>query len=173
MSALDIVVKRRSIRSYIPKKEIPTKILDKLKEALIWAPSAGNLQARKFYFVFKDETKSKLAQGALGQDFIARCSLVIVCCADLEKVSKTYGKRGEKLYSICDVSASIQNMLLAATENGLGTCWISAFNEAKISQIMNLSESLKPIALVTVGYPNESPEPPKRVSKEEAVEEIK
>lgn len=167
MSVLDVIIKRRSIRNY-NEKEIPDKLLDQLKDALIWAPSSGNLQARKFFFVSKEETKEKLAQGALGQDFIAQCPLVIICCTDLNKIT-SYGERGETLYCICDVSASIQNMMLVAAENGLGSCWIGAFNEAKISQILDLNGKIRPIALVTVGYPDESPEPPPRVGKDEAI----
>ena len=162
---------RRSIRKCKDKK-IPPEPIKHLKEALIWAPSAGNLQARKFYFVYKESIRKKLSEGALGQEFIAKCPLVIVCCTDLDKIVTQYGERGEKVYSVCDVSASIQNMMLAAAGDGLGTCWIGAFNEARISMIMNLPEGMRPIALVTVGYPDESPEPPKRASEKDVIEEI-
>lgn len=172
MTILEIIKSRRSIRKYKDKK-LPTKLIKHLKEALIWAPSAGNLQARKFLFVHEKEMRVKLSQGALGQEFIAKCPLVVVCCADLEKIATQYGKRGENIYSVCDVSASVQNMMLAASESGLGTCWVGAFNEARISMMLKLPENLKPIALVTVGYPDESPEPPKRVGINDAVEEIK
>ena len=122
MSIIEIIKKRRSIRAF-EEKEIEKEILDELKEAIIWAPSAGNLQSRKFYFVFNEETKKKLAIAALNQNFIAKAPLVIVACCDLERVS-WYGKRGESLYTICDVSASIENLMLLAAEKGLGSCWV-------------------------------------------------
>ncbi len=168
MNLLDIIKNRRSIRKFEDKK-IPEEVIDKLAEALIWAPSAGNLQSRKFYFVFNQEIKKELAKAALFQDFIAQAPLVIVGCTD-NKIEKRYGERGKNLYSICDVAASIQNMLLLTHEQGLGTCWIGAFKEKEISKILNLPENLIPIALVSVGFPGEEPLAPPRVSKSEAIE---
>jgi nitroreductase len=119
MDVSTAIKSRRSIRKY-QQKEIPKEVIDKLKEALIWAPSAGNLQARKFIFVYGKEMREKLSQGALGQEFIAECPLVVICCADLDKISSQYGDRGKSIYAICDVSASIENMMLSALEEGLG-----------------------------------------------------
>lgn len=171
MSILETIKNRRSIREF-QAKGIPQKLIEKLIEALIWAPSAGNLQSRKFYFVFNQEIKGKLVKAALGQDFIAQAPLVVVGCTD-NKISWRYGERGKNLYSICDVSASIENMMLLATDLGLGTVWVGAFDEKSVSKILNLPENLRPIAIVPVGYPGEKPEAPPRVSKEEAVEFVK
>ena len=101
MSILEIIKNRRSIRKF-QKKEIPKEIIDKLIEALIWAPSAGNLQSRKFYFVFNQEIKEKLAKAALNQEFVAQASLVIVGYKNSE-IKWHYDERGEKLYTICDL----------------------------------------------------------------------
>ena len=165
---LEIIKERRSIRRF-QKKEIPKEIIEKLIEALIWAPSAGNLQSRKFYFVFNQEIKEKLAQAALDQRFIAQAPLAVVGCTD-DKISRRYGERGRNLYSICDVSASIQNLMILAHSKNLGTVWVGAFDEKEVSKILNLPKNLKPIVIVPVGYPAEKPEAPPRVSKEEAVE---
>jgi nitroreductase len=171
MSLVEIIKKRRSVRKF-EEKEIPKEILEELKEAIIWAPSAGNLQSRKFYFVFNEEIKRKLAVAALNQDFIAKAHLVVVGCCDLEKIS-WYGERGKNLYTICDVSASIENLMLLATEKGLGACWVGAFDEKEVSKILNLPKNLRPIVIAPIGFPAEKPSPPERVSKNEAVEEIK
>lgn len=167
---LKIIKERRSIRKF-QKKEIPKEIIDKLIEALIWAPSAGNLQSRRFYFVFNQETKEKLKKAALNQEFISLAPLVIVCCAD-EKIGLHYGERGKNLYSICDVSASIENLMLLAYSEGLGSCWVGAFNEKEVSKILNLPKNLRPIAIIPVGYPAEKPSAPPRVSPEEAIKFI-
>jgi len=172
MDILNTIKSRRSIREF-KQKEIPGEIVEKLKEALIWAPSAGNLQSRKFYFVFDKETKEQLTQAALGQDQISQAPLAVVVCADQKKSESKYKERGRDLYCIIDASLSIQNMMLVATEEGLGTCWAGALDEDMLRKILNLSESLKPIGIIPVGYADESPEPPKRISIEEAVEEIK
>lgn len=168
MSFLETIKSRRSIREF-QKKEIPNEIIDKLADALIWAPSAGNLQSRKFYFVFNQETKNKLEEAALSQSFIAEAPLVIIGCTD-DKISQRYGERGKNLYSICDVSVSVQNMMLLAHEQGLGTCWVGAFDEKEVGKILNLPENLKPIVIIPVGYPSEKPSAPARVSKKEAVD---
>jgi len=168
---LKIIKNRRSIREF-QKKEIPEEIVNKLIEALIWAPSAGNLQSRKFHFVFNRKIKEELADAALGQDFISQAPLVVVGCTD-EKIEWRYGERGKKLYSICDVAMSIQNMMLLAYNLGLGTCPVGAFDEDRVSEILNIPENLRPIVIVPVGYPAEKPLAPPRVSKKEAIELVK
>ena len=171
MALLEIIKDRRSIRKF-QKKEVPKEIIDELIEALIWAPSAGNLQSRKFYFVFNQEIKEKLVKAALEQDFIAQAPLVIVGCTD-DRISIRYGERGKNLYSVCDVATSIQNLMLLAAEKGLGTCWVGAFDEKEVSKILNLPENLRPIAIIPVGYPAEKPKALPRVSKEKAVVKLK
>jgi len=171
MTILDAVKERRSIRKFLPK-EIPDTILNDLKEALIWAPSAGNLQARKFYFVFDKTVKERLAAVALNQNFIAKAPLTIVACTD-NQIRLHYGERGVNLYTIQDVSASIMGMMLVAHEAGLGSVWVGAFHEREVTKILNLPPNLRPVALVPVGYPSSVPSAPSRVSKEYAIEIIK
>ncbi len=168
MNILQAVKDRRSIRNF-HKKDIPEEIIDRLTEALIWAPSAGNLQARKFYFVRDAVIKKDLVSAALGQSFISEAPLVIVGCTD-SRISGRYGERGVALYSIQDVAASIMGMMLVAHENGLGTVWVGAFRENEVSKVLGLAENLRPVAIVPVGYPSRFPSPPRRVSKEEAIE---
>ena len=129
------------------------------------------MQARKFYFVFNEKIKREIAKAAFNQNFIFEAPLVIVACADLEKIS-WYGERGKNLYCICDVVASMENLMILAQDFDLGTCWVGSFDEKKVSQILNLPENLKPIAIVPVGYPAKIPSPPERVKKEEAIEFI-
>lgn len=167
MDILKAIRERRSIRNF-QKKDIPKEIVDKLIDALIWAPSAGNLQARKFFFVKDAKLKEYIASAALNQDFIAESPLVVVGCAD-SRISSRYGERGEYLYSIQDVAASIMGMLLVAHENGLGTVWVGAFMEDDVFDILNLPKNLRPVAIIPVGYPARIPSPPPSVSREEAV----
>jgi nitroreductase len=168
MDILRAVKERRSIRDF-QKREIPRDIVDKLVDALIWAPSAGNLQARKFYFIKDEELKKKIAVAALKQHFLAEAPLVIVGCTD-SRISYRYGERGVSLYSIQDVSCSLMGMMLVAHDNGLGSVWVGAFHEDAVFEILKLPRHLRPVAIVAVGYPSKVPSPPPRVSKEEAVE---
>lgn len=168
MEILEIIKTRRSIRRF-QTKEVAKEKVEKLIDALIWAPSAGNLQARKFYFVFNKEIKEKLARAAFDQRFIAQAPLVVVGCTD-DEIEWKYGKRGKTLYSICDVAMSVQNLMLLAVEQGVGTCPVGAFDEEKVREILNLPKNLRPIIIVPVGYPVHKPLASSRVSKEEAIE---
>ena len=168
MDILRVIKNRRSIRRF-QKKEIPEDIMDKLIEALIWAPSAGNLQSRKFYFVSSPEIKEKLAGAAFDQRFIIQAPLVVVGCTN-DEIEWKYGERGKRLYTVCDVALAIQNIMLLAHELGLGSCPIGGFDEAKVLEILNIPKSFHPILIVPIGYPAEKPSAPPRISKSQAVE---
>jgi len=170
MDVLRAVKERRSIRSFL-RKEIPEDIMHKLIEALIWAPSAGNLQSRKFFFVRDEKMKSEIALAALNQNFIIDAPVVIVCCTD-SGIERNYGQRGTELYAIQDASASIMCLMLVARENELGTCWVGAFRERAVSKILKLPGNLRPVTIVPVGYPERLPKPTPRVQIKEAVEFI-
>ena len=168
MDVIKAVRQRRSVRDY-QKKDIPEKLIHRLIEAIIQAPSAGNLQSRKFYFIKDDGLKRQIARAALNQNFIADAPLVIVGCTDSRIVTK-YGERGKELYSIQDVATSIMSMMLVAVEEGLGSGWVGAFHEAEVAEILDMPVNLRPVALVPVGYPSKVPVAPPRVSVKEAVE---
>ncbi len=168
MDILKTIKKRRSIRDFT-KREIPNDIIDNLIDALIWAPSAGNLQARKFYFVKDEGLKKMIAIAALKQHFLAEAPLVVVGCTD-SRISYKYGERGVSLYSIQDVSCSLMGMMLVAHDHGLGSVWVGAFDEDAVSEILKLQKYLRPVAIVAVGYSSKVPSPPPRISKEEAIE---
>ena len=171
MSVLEIIKKRRSIRKFKPDP-ISEEVIDKLTEAIIWAPSAGNRQMRKFFFVFNNDLKKKIAMASLYQMFIEKAPLVIVACGD-KGIERYYGKRGLENYLFCDVASGVQNLLLVAAEEGLGTCWVGAFDEKKIKEILNLEENLLPVAIIPVGYPEKIPSPPPRKEKDSLIEVIK
>lgn len=168
MGILDIIKGRRSVRDF-KDKEIPNEAIEALIEAIRWAPSAGNLQSRKFYFILNKEIKKRLVAAALNQSFIAEAPLTVVACVD-HSIAFRYGERGVKLYCIEDVAASIENMLLTAYELGLGSVWVGAFIEDKVKDILKLPNNLRPIAIIPIGYPARIPKPPSRISKDEAVE---
>jgi len=167
MEILEAVRGRRSIRRF-KNTPIPENLLGPLEESLREAPSAGNLQSRKFYFVFREVIRKRLAEAAFGQEFIEEAPLSIVCCADL-KLASPYGERGRSLYCLQDVAASIQNLLLVAYSLGLGTVWVGAFNEREVSKILSLPDYLRPVAIIPVGVPGEQPGRPRKISKEESI----
>ncbi|MEW6295048.1 MAG: nitroreductase family protein [Candidatus Diapherotrites archaeon] len=171
MNVIDAIKGRRSVRAF-KRKEIEKEKIELLKEAIIWAPSAGNLQSRKFYFVFNKKLKEEIVLAALDQEFIAQAPLVIIACAD-SRIEQRYGRRGTELYNKLDVAASVQNLMLEAFSLGLGTCWVAAFSEEKIKGILDLPKNLTPLTIIPVGYQAEKPSAPKRKSLKELIEEIK
>lgn len=171
MDVLEAIRGRRSIRRF-RSDPIPDPLVDALEQSLLEAPSAGNLQSRKFFLVFREETRKRLARAAYDQGFIAQAPLAVVCCADLA-AARRYGDRGITLYCLQDVAAGVQNLLLAAHSLGLGTVWVGAFDEAEVSRILDLPDRLRPVAIVPVGYPDENPPHPGRVRRERAIVHVR
>lgn len=161
MSVLDVIRSRRSVRSFKDKR-VSSELLESLFEAASWAPSAGNVQSCEIIVVRDEETKKRLAVAALDQGFVSEAPVVFVFCANLYKIQRYYGNRGVSLYAIQDAAASIENMLLAAHELGLGACWVGEFSEAEVKRILSIPDGVRPVALVPVGYPDEKPRVPKR-----------
>lgn len=167
MTVFEAVKERRSVRQF-RKDTIPDDMEQRLIDSLIWAPSAGNLQSRKFYFVKDKEIKQALSAAALGQHFIAKAPLVIVGCTD-SRVMSRYGERGVSLYTIQDVACSIMGMMLVAHEMGLGTVWVGAFHDDSVVDVLSLPYHLRPVAIVPVGWPANISRTPSRVAPEQAV----
>jgi len=158
---------RRSVREFLDK-EVPIDVIHELVDLGNLAPSAGNLQARDFIIVRNKKVKDALARAALHQDFISEAPVVLVVCANLERIGP-YGNRGRSLYAIQDASAAIQNILLAIHEKGLGAVWVGAFHEDEVSRILELPPHARPIAIIPIGYPASIPEMPERLPLEEIV----
>jgi len=147
---------RRSIR-YYAKKELAEEDLEKILEAAMSGPSAGDVHPWELIVVRDKERRIKLARVALDQAFISIAPAVIVVCLDLEKSAWAYGVRGRTLYCIQDAAAATQNMLLAAYALGLGTCWVGAFDEEAVRKILSIPEQFRPVSIITVGHPSYKP----------------
>jgi len=168
LGVLESIKERRSIRVFTDEK-VSEEDVKRLLEAARWAPSAGNTQPLELVVVKGTETKRKLSDAALNQAFICKASVVIVVCADVSRSGRVYGSRGEQLYSIQDTAAATQNILLAAQEQGLATCWVGAFHEKEVAQIINAPKNVKPVAIVPVGYAAVRPAAPQKRAFNEIV----
>jgi nitroreductase len=162
MDTLQAIASRTSIRAYRKDPISPETVL-RILEAARAAPSAGNRQAREIIVVEDSCAKSALAEAALGQDFIKEAPVNLVFCANPERSAQRYSERGSNLYCILDAAASIENSLLAAHALGLGACWIGAFNDDQVRIALGLPASLRPVAIIPIGYPAEQPEPTPRL----------
>ena len=166
MEFFDVIKNRHSIRAYENREVEEDKVLSIL-EGMRKAPSAGNLQAYKVYLVKNKGKRLELAKCALYQWFIYEAPLVLVFFADTYRSSSKYGKRGATLYSVQDATIACAYAQLSATALGLGSCWVGAFDEGCLRKVLNAPEHLLPVAILTIGYSAEKPEPtPRRELKE-------
>ena len=156
MELSEAIKGRRSIRAFKPQ-DIPDETVEQLIDVACYAPSAGNTQPWAFVIAKKVETKKKLARAAYNQAFVEEAPVVIVVCADENRCSMRYGRRGATLYCVQDTAAATQNILLTAYSLGLGSCWVGAFNEKEAKKALKTPEGMRPVAMIPVGYPNKTP----------------
>jgi len=152
MDVFTAIKQRRSVRAYKPA-QVEEEKLKKVLEAARLSPSASNRQDWKFVVVREKETRKKLARAAFGQSFIGEAPVVIVACGTEPKTIMACGQPT----STVDVSIACAFILLAAYEQGLGTCWIGAFNEDEVKKILKIPDPVRVVAVIPLGYPDESP----------------
>jgi len=148
-----VIEERRSVRNYDVERDVPPEMVQRILEAAIRAPSAGNCQPWHFVVIRGKQTKELLTEAAYGQRFIAEAPVVIVVCADPARSAQRYRSRGVRLYCLQDTAAAAEHILLAVTALGLGACWVGAFDESAASQALGLPTSFRPVAIVPIGYP--------------------
>jgi nitroreductase len=168
MELVEAIKARRSVRKFHDRK-IEDNVVKEIIELGNLAPSAGNLQPRDFVIVKDQAKKEQLAHAALDQDFIAEAPVVIVVCANAMRTAPYYGTRGVKLYSIQDSAAAIENMLLAIVDFGLACCWVGAFDENAVFRLLGLPEHVRPVAILPIGYSDETKGPATRMDIKEMV----
>jgi len=155
MDFYQVIQSRKSIRAYKPDL-ISDNILERILEAGRIAPSAKNIQPWKFIVIKNPEIKKALVTACRNQEFIAQAPIVI-CAVALEKIA--WGNMGGYWSSYpVDIAIALDHMILAATNEGLGTCWIGAYNEAEVKRILRIPEDVKVIALTPIGYPIQNPD---------------
>jgi len=168
MEVSEAIKIRRSIRKY-KDKEVPEELIKELLEAARLAPSAYNGQPWKFKVINNKEVIKELKDNnVFKNEFVYTVPLIIVCCAD----SEVYPERAEDNFNtrelaIGDVSIASQNIVLRATELGLGTCYVGLLSREKIKKILNIPEKYIIPYVITVGYADEKPNPTPRKSIEE------
>lgn len=172
VEVFEAIKKRRAIRSFDTSKQVSDEQVEKILEAGRLAPSAHNLQDWYFVVVKSPKIKEQLVDACMGQSFVGEASVVIVVCSD-QRLADTHSSRhGEGFFAIQDTTIATQQMWLAITALGLGTCWIGAFDEEGVKRVLGLEDHLRPMAVLPVGYPAEEPSPTPRKSIKEISKEI-
>jgi nitroreductase len=156
MDFWQVLEDRHSVRSF-EAEDVPPAAVDRLLEAAIRAPSAGNRQPWHFYAVRDEAVRQGLAGAAYGQRFVSEAPVVIVVCADAEQSAGRYGQRGRELYCLQDTAAATEHILLAAVAQGLGGCWVGAFDEHEAARVLQLPGHQRAVAILAIGKPAARP----------------
>ena len=164
MDLLNAIKERRSVRKYT-SRAIDDDKLNKVLEAARLSPSARNLQSWKFIVVKDNDIRLKIAEASGKQMFISQAPVIIVACGtDPQGVMAC----GQPRHTV-DLSIATAYMMLEAQALGLGTCWISHFDEKRVKEILEIPEEVRVVALTPLGYPAESPAAKSRKSLEDIV----
>jgi nitroreductase len=154
MTVMEAIQGRRSVRKYKPDP-VSDEVLGRVLEAARLAPSGKNLQPWKFIVVRDQETRNKLAKASAGQTFMAEAPVIIAACGFPEDC---YARMGRYMKSWpVDVTIAVEHLILQAQADGLGTCWIGAFEEEEVKDILGVPAEVKVLALTPLGWPAEHP----------------
>ncbi|MGE0684185.1 MAG: nitroreductase family protein [Candidatus Binatia bacterium] len=154
-SFAEVVKRRTMIRAY-KSDPVPEEKIQRLLEYAVRAPNAGNLQPWEFIIVKDPAVRARLAKAAGGQQSVATAPLVIATCADIQRVGNKYGARGS-FYSLVDAAFASLLILLGVVEQGLGACFVGAYDPQEVAKIFALPDHVRPVGLITIGYPTEKP----------------
>jgi nitroreductase len=142
MELREVMARRRSIRSY-KKRAVSQAKIKRLQKALQIAPTGGNRQEFQCIFVTDERKRQRIAKQAGHQDFLAEAPLMVVAVCE---------PGGE-----FNVAIAMDHMVLAATDEGLGTCWVGWFEREPVRKILRVPESKAIAIMVTVGYAADEP----------------
>jgi nitroreductase len=168
MQFRDVIAARRSVRHFDARRAVSDEDVRGVLVAAVQAPSAGNVQPWRFFVARSPGSRERLA-GALHQPWATAAPVVIVVCVDPRPCGARYGDRGERRNAIQDRAAAIENILLAAVDRGLASCWIGAFDEKAVAAAIGVTSPITPVAVLPLGYSAESGGRPTRRPLEEVV----
>ena len=193
---LNLFRNRRSVKDYSPR-EVSNEVIFRILEASRWAPSAHNAQPWRFIAIRDFATKQRLSRAMANRwnkdmskngvpkkqresllkasiERFEKAPIMIIACMTMENMDEYPDERRKKIeyvMAVQSVAAAVQNMLLAAHGEGLGSCWFCAplFCQDAVRTILKIAQHVDPQALITLGYPAYRRDPPSRKPLEEIV----
>ena len=164
MDFYDVIKTRLSIRQY-KQDPVDDEKLARVLEAARIAPSAANRQPWH-YIVVRDEATRRRLKDAYDKEWFYTAPVIICACGD---TAKAWVRKDGREYRDVDVSISFDHLVLAATAEGLGTCWIAAFDPKIVSEVLGIPEGIEPLLLTPLGYPAVTAQPRERKALDEIV----
>jgi len=196
LSFLNLIKNRRSVKEY-SSKEVSKEALSRILEGARWAPSAHNAQPWRFIIIRDSLTKQRLAKAMASRwnqdmskngilkerreslikasvELFENAPIIIIVCLTMDNMEEYPDERRKKIeyvMAVQSVAAAIENMLLAAEGEGLGSCWFCAplFCQDVVRKTLRIPKHIDPQALITLGYPANKPNPPPRKPLEDIV----
>lgn len=159
------VSERRSIRSF-KDTPVPREMVEGILEAARRAPSSGNTQPWHFYVVTAPEARRRLAASSYPgvdytsqrvQEWIIKAPVILVVCLDWPRGAAKYNFEHRYFLGLQDISAAIENTLLAAEAMGLGACWVGGIRFLETAAAIGIPPTYEPLALIPIGYPDSRP----------------
>ena len=165
MDFTEVIRTRYSVRAY-QGREVPSEALQRILEAFALAPTAANRQALGL-IVIRTQGREDELRRIYKADWFASQPPVVLCACVVP--SKCWTRRDGKVYADVDASIAMDHVILAATAEGLGTCWVGAFDPVAAREVLALPPDVEPIAFTPLGYAADSPPPRLRKKVEHLV----
>ncbi|MCY2953511.1 MAG: nitroreductase family protein [Planctomycetota bacterium] len=150
MTVLEAIKLRRSVRAY-SLRPIPDDLMQRMRDALRYAPSACNIQPWQFILVTDATLRRQLARAAKEQMWMADAPVTIVACGYPKLAYPRMGGRHSSLD--IDIAIALDHLTLATVAEGLGTCWIGALFEEQVKAILDVPDDVRVVAMTPLGYP--------------------
>jgi nitroreductase len=164
MSFIELISKRYSVRAYKPL-EVEDEKLQTVLEAARLAPTACNLQPFKI-IVINTAGKEEQLLSIYKSVWFVQAPIILCICGD---TTTAWVRKDGRKYLDVDVAIAMDYITLAATDLGLGTCFIAAFNAENARQVLAIPEEIEPILFTPLGYPDDTPGIKKRKSLDELI----
>jgi len=164
MEFAELIKKRYSVRAY-QAGAVEEKKLQQVLEAARLAPTAANRQPFRIIVIHTAGREAELRR-IYDRGWFVQAPLLLCACGI---PAQTWRRSDGKNYNDVDVSIAMDHLVLAATDLGLGTCWVAAFNPAAARQVLGLPDDVEPIAFTPLGYPADQPRPKERKALSELV----
>lgn len=150
MNVHEAIRLRHSVREYSPRP-IPADVLQRLRDALRYSPSACNIQPRRFVWVGDAALRRRLSSEGSAAEWVSDAPWVVAACGYPQSAFPAMGGDGGSVD--IDVAIAMDHLTLAAVGEGLGTCWIGSFSEERVKAILRVPKEVRVISLMPVGYP--------------------
>jgi nitroreductase len=144
------------VRAFRPTP-IPEQSLARIIENAQRGPSAGFTQPVELIVVREAATRAALVDAAWGQEWAGAGPVVIVVCADTRRSGRRYGERGVQRYSVIDAAFASLLILLTVVDEGLGACFVGAFDDDAVRAVLQIPAHVMPVAIIPIGHAAQAP----------------